>query len=77
MQFNTYNDIENVSLRTYNRAVQVINIADSFNEGKAEDYLKQFSDGEKKGVYAILIGIKKYGADAVKKAIMHRMEEGV
>ncbi|MGL4584068.1 MAG: hypothetical protein ACRCVU_13945 [Flavobacterium sp.] len=75
-QFETFNDVQDIALRTYNRAVTATNIVEGFNEGKARDYLNQFTEAEQKGIMAILVGINKFGADKVKQAIMIRVAQG-
>lgn len=70
LKHNTFEEIENVLLRTYNRAVMCSNILEQYDEDECERYLTNFTDNQKAAIQAILLAIRIYGVDAVKQKVL-------
>ena len=60
-EFNKFNNIENVQLRTYNRCALLSNLMEDGGETVAREYLNLFSDGERKQMFVMNHFIKKHG----------------
>lgn len=69
--YELFNEVENKALRAYNRAVMCVNLKADVGENEARKYLENFNEEDKKGIAAILMGIKGYGAEAVKQVIIN------
>lgn len=69
--YELFNEVESKSLRAYNRAVMTVNLKTDVSEQAAREYLQNFNDEDRKGIAAVLMGIKMHGSEAVKRAIIH------
>jgi len=67
--YSLFNDIEDNTLKAYNRAVTMFNINNKFNENMVRGYAEQLSDSDRNKVYAMLQYIKVKGAEVVKREL--------
>lgn len=75
IKHNTFDEIENRLLQSYNRAVMCSNLLEQYNEEECEKYLEQFTVNQKAAIQAILVAIRIYGVDAVTQKVLQRAEE--
>tara|TARA_B100001179_G_C18443090_1_gene339694 strand:- start:220 stop:459 length:240 start_codon:yes stop_codon:yes gene_type:complete len=68
-EFRTFNDIEDIRLRVFNRMTLMMNIKEDFGAEQAQEYARQFTDGERKQMIVMSNYIKSKGADNVRKEI--------
>lgn len=74
LKHNTFDEIENRLLQSYNRAVMCSNLLEQYDEGECEKYLNNFTDNQKAAIQAVLLAIRVYGVDAVKQKVMKDVE---
>lgn len=67
--FNRFDEIENTSLRAYNRTVLAYNLRDDFGKNVCEEYLEGFDEASKKQIFCIISLIKIMGKDKLLKQI--------
>lgn len=67
--YSTFADIENTTLRIWNRTVTATNIMEDHGDEEAESYLSQFSEDEQKQMVGMLMLIKKRGMESVRSEI--------
>jgi len=72
--FDTFNHIENNNLKAFNRAVMLYNILEDFGEVGAREYIANFSQEDKTKIYLILMAVKKFGVDTVRKLVLSKVE---
>ena len=72
---NKFNEIEDKSLRAYNRCVQAYNLKEDAGEAKAHTYLESFDNQEKAEMLAMMAFIQARGVEEVKRMVMK--EQGV
>jgi hypothetical protein len=63
----TFNDIENVMLKTYNRAQMALNLANDNGLEDVQKYFAQFSDVERAGILTMLLAIKQNPEDTLRQ----------
>ena len=73
-EFNTFNDVENTLLRTYNRSVTALSINEDYPH-LVEPYLAQFSKQDNGAIMALLLGIKKYGKEKINQVVTVRVHQ--
>lgn len=69
LEVNTFNEIEELKLRVYNRTVILANLTKDFGKEAGEEYLGQFSEGEHKQIYLMTQYIKVKGLEVVAKEV--------
>tara|TARA_B100001063_G_scaffold227047_1_gene237134 strand:- start:13933 stop:14208 length:276 start_codon:yes stop_codon:yes gene_type:complete len=69
--YSLFNEIEDVTLQTWNRAVTMFNINDKFNEKMAREYASHFTHNEHTKLFMMLQYIKVKGAEIVRREIMN------
>ena len=69
-----FNHIEDVKLRTWNRCAIVFNLMADRGQAAAQEYAKQFPEGERKQILGMFDCIKKYGYENVRKQIKVNLE---
>lgn len=62
-----FNDIENVMLKTYNRAQMALNIFSDNGSEDVEKYFAQFSDVERAGILTMLLAIRQNPEDTLRQ----------
>jgi len=72
--FNNFNDVADLKLRVYNRAVQVANLVADFGDVVAAEYLEQFSEGERVQILVMVNYIKAKGPEEVSKEMIRTVE---
>lgn len=70
LKHNTFEDVENRLLQSYNRSVMASNLLEQYGEEECERYLEQFTSNQKAAIQAILLAISIYGADAVRQKVL-------
>jgi len=73
-KFETFNNIDNLLLRVYNRTVLVFNLQSDVGKSAAVKYLDQFNAKEKTQIFIMSKLIKEKGADNVKKSVMSSVQ---
>lgn len=73
-EMNRFDEIEHTPLRVYNRVVMCFNILEDLGKAALEEYLKIFSEGEKKQMYIMQGLIKSKGPDEVRRMALEGME---
>lgn len=66
-QFATFNDVEHLPLRTYNRVVMMHNILEDFGKELSQEYIDQFEPHELGHMKFLLKLINLHGRDFVKE----------
>lgn len=66
----TFDDIENVSLRTWNRCSMSSNLLDDKGEAESQAYMEQFDTKTKKQMMVMFMYIKHKGYDKTKAEVM-------
>lgn len=66
----TFDDIENVSLRTWNRCAMASNLLDDKGEAESQAYLNQFDVKSKKQMLVMFTYIKQKGYEKTKAEVM-------
>lgn len=66
MSYPTFNDIEHLPLRIYNRTVMFYNILEDVGESPAKEYGESFSKEERVEMIAMSSLVRKHGPKAVK-----------
>jgi len=69
-----FNDVENKSLRAFNRATMAYNIKEDAGSVKAAKYLEGFSKQEKAEILGIMSYICANGLEQTKRDIMKDVE---
>lgn len=67
-QFDKFDDIQHMPLRTFNRTIMLSNILEDLGRGKAEEYAALFTDNERKQMYIMQLYINTKGYDAARLA---------
>lgn len=67
----TFNEIEDVKLRNYNRAMMSLNLLDSNGEADVRSYFQRFNDHERLSLAAMLIAIKQDPEKVKQEVIKH------
>lgn len=67
---NNFSDVEFRPLRIWNRCVVAFNLREDSGQVAHEEYLKQFSEDEKKEMLDMLSLVKRFGADKIKQMII-------
>jgi len=67
LTFETFNTIEHVPLRVYNRVVFLNNILSDFGRDAVKRYIEMFNEGERQQMFLMQAFIKAKGAEAAKK----------
>ena len=65
LEIATFNEVDDLKLRVYNRTVILANVTKDFGREAGEEYLAQFSEGEHKQIYLMTQYIKIKGLEAV------------
>ena len=68
-KFETFNDIEHMPLRVFNRVVSSFNIRDDFGDAVLEDYLSKFSVPERQQMMIMTMAIQSRGAEVIRKEV--------
>ena len=71
MSNRNFNDIDNATLRTWNRCALAFNLAEDKGEIASESYMEQFDKRSKRQMLIMFNYIKAKGYDAVKREV-HR-----
>ncbi len=66
----TFDDIENVSLRTWNRCAMASNLLDDKGEAESHMYMEQFTSKAKKQMLVMFTYIKQKGYEQTKAEVM-------
>lgn len=66
-EFNTFNDIDHLPLRVYNRAVLAYNLMDDSGGYSLQEYLNLFTQAELTQIYMMIQYIRTKGVEAAKK----------
>lgn len=66
----TFDDIENVTLRTWNRCSMAFNILEDKGEEASQAYLEQFDNKERKQMMVMFNYIRAKGYEATKAEVM-------
>ncbi len=66
----TFDDIDNVSLRTWNRCAFASNLLDDKGEAESQAYLEQFDTKSKKQMLVMFTYIKQKGYEQTKAEVM-------
>lgn len=71
---NRFDEVENLSLRTYNRLVLATNLQEDAGSVIAKQYLEQFTPSEKKQIAFMSVLINKVGIDKVRELVQKSVE---
>lgn len=71
--YSVYDEIENATLRLWNRTVTATNIMEDHGEEDAVEYLNQFDEDEQKRMFGMLMLIKKKGMEQVRAEVNRRV----
>lgn len=66
----TFDDIDNVSLRTWNRCSMASNLLDDKGEVESHMYMEQFDNKTKKQMLVLFMYIKQKGYETTKAEVM-------
>lgn len=72
-KLNTFDDIDDVYLRAYNRLIVSFNLNSIGKQGEALAYLNTFSQGDNLAIGIVASDIQTKGWDEVKKRIQHKL----
>lgn len=75
MSNRTFDEIENATLRTWNRCAQAYNLLEDKGEDAVERYMNKFDQRSKKQMLILFEYIKAKGYEATKREVM-RGEHG-
>ncbi len=67
LTFETFNTIEHMPLRVYNRVVFLNNILSDFGRDAVKRYIEMFNEGERQQMFLMQAFIKAKGVEAAKK----------
>lgn len=67
--YSLFRDIENPSLRAWNRCAVLFNIEEDLGEGASAGYASTLTDAERMAVIATFVRIKEIGYEATKREI--------
>jgi len=67
LTFETFNTIEHMPLRVYNRVVYLNNILSDFGRDAVKRYIEMFSESERQQMFIMQAYVKAKGADAARK----------
>lgn len=73
MTFNKFDDIENLSLRVFNRVIYLTSLGEDGGEVAQSKYLGLFSEGEKRQIAIMALWISNKGAEAVRKEVQKNL----
>lgn len=73
--FNTFEDVMNPLLRTYNRAVYIMNLIEDTDAEVCKQYIELFEQNERLAISAILISFKKFGVEETYRAVKQRIRD--
>jgi len=59
--FNKFEEIQHTPLRVYNRVVMMNNILADFGKEKLQEYIEQFSEGERKQMFVMQHYLRYHG----------------
>lgn len=71
---NTFDDVDNTLLRTYNRCVMATNIRKDEGEKEAETYLKSISPVGQNQMLILFKAIEIRGLESVKREVMQGVQ---
>lgn len=71
---NNFNDVKNVKLRNFNRAIVSCNLMYDAGPEASKEYLSQFSEEEKKLIFVILQSTRKFGVKKVMEIVTKDIE---
>lgn len=69
-KYPTFNDIENVTLRTWNRCAMASNLLDDKGDEESQGYLAQFDEKSKKQMLFMFQYIKAKGYEKTQAEVM-------
>lgn len=69
-KFNTFNEVKDASLQTWNRCNLMRNIVKSNGQGVARKYSEQFSKTDQTKMFVMFAYIQKKGYDFVEREII-------
>ena len=72
--YSTFEDIDDVSLRTWNRCAMASNLLNDKGEGESRAYMEQFSSLEKKQMLLLFKYIEVRGYENVKREVFRKLE---
>ena len=72
--YSTFEDIDDVSLRTWNRCAMASNLLNDKGEGESGAYMEQFSGLEKKQMLLLFKYIEVRGYENVKREVFRKLE---
>ncbi len=73
--YSLFDDIENATIRTWNRCQTYINIKEAHGPELAEDYLKQFNKAGQSHLYVMFKAITVKGYDKVRHDVQKVINE--
>lgn len=74
MNFNTFDEIQHLPLKAYNRAVFYSNLYSDHGKAAAEDYAIQFSASERLAMAQIISAVKQFGVKKVQEIVTRDLE---
>lgn len=66
----SFNNVENITVRAWNRISTFFNITRDFNLDRAKNYIAQFSLEDKQQMQHIFEDIRKNGYESAKRSVM-------
>jgi hypothetical protein len=70
---NTFNDIEHIPLRTYNRCVMYFNLWEDSGSEVADNYIRHIPHNERLLMVEMYKDVKKRGLETVKRELIRTM----
>lgn len=64
-----FNEVENATLRTWNRCSLAFNLAEDYGQGASERYMEQFSKKDRRQMLIMFNYIETKGYEAVKREV--------
>lgn len=72
--FEKFDDIEHLPLKVFNRVVNMFNLVEDSGAQAGENYLEQFTEGERRQMYLMAAYIKQKSVEAVRKEVTNGLE---
>jgi glutathione synthase/RimK-type ligase-like ATP-grasp enzyme len=69
MNFETFNSVDHLPLRVYNRVVYMTNILTDFGKEAVKKYIEMFTESERQQMFLMQAYIKANGVDATRKFV--------
>lgn len=72
INYPTFNDVEDPTLRAWNRLNIIFNIKEHLGNVVATRYTKQFNNKEKAGILALAAGVSARGYENIRREIIRK-----